>query len=165
MGRSKGRERAGRYFGVPHDLMRTVAWGQLSSNSRAAWLEFCLLHNGFNNGRIAVSARFLAARLRVAPDTSARAIRELLTLGFIEITRGASFSGKRRAAEYRLTHLKDDRDDSPPNRTYQNIAKLVQDSQKLSGTVNGEAKAKTVSDPSDNIDLNFRTRLVRPIGL
>jgi hypothetical protein len=29
---------------------------------------------------------------------------------------------------------------------------------------NGHALAKTVSDPSDNIDLNSRTSLVRPIG-
>jgi hypothetical protein len=152
-GRSKSRER---YSIVPHSLLESFAWSCLSANGKVAWLEFCRTHNGTNNGRIAVSVRVLGARLGVVPDTAARAIRELVTYGFLEITRGASFSGKRRATEYRLTHLKDDVTGEPPSRAFQNIGKA--------SDYNGHALAKTVSDPSDNIDLNSRTSLVRPIG-
>jgi hypothetical protein len=154
-GRSKSRER---YSIVPHSLLESFAWSCLSANGKVAWLEFCRTHNGTNNGRIALSVRVLGARLSVVPDTAARAIRELVTYGFLEITRGASFSGKRRATEYRLTHLKDDATGEPPSRAFQNIGKALANGTGQAPHLNSNALAKTVSDPSDNIDLNFRTR-------
>jgi Bacterial regulatory proteins, gntR family len=42
--------------------------------------------------------RNLADRLGISRNTANRAIKELLTFGFIEVTRGASFAGKRIAA-------------------------------------------------------------------
>ena len=89
--------------------MDTVAWGRLSVTARAAWLEYMRRHNGSNNGRIAMPERNLADRLGISRNTANRAIKELLTFGFIEVTRGASFAGKRIAVEYLLTHLPDDR--------------------------------------------------------
>jgi hypothetical protein len=53
--------------------MDTFAWRRLSVTERAAWLEFARLHNGANNGRIAMSSRTLGERLGVSRDTAARA--------------------------------------------------------------------------------------------
>jgi hypothetical protein len=121
-GRSKGN---GRYVLLPHSIMETFAWSRLSSNAKVAWLEFGRIHNGANNGRLAMSARVLGKRLAASQDTAARAIRELIKYGFLEITKSASFSGKRRAAEYRMTHLSDDHSGKPPSRTFQSIGKAV----------------------------------------
>jgi hypothetical protein len=38
---------------------------------------------GLNNGRIAMSARFLGDRLGLSHDSAAKAIRELVTFGFL----------------------------------------------------------------------------------
>jgi DNA-binding FadR family transcriptional regulator len=104
-GRSNKKDR---YVALPHYIMNTFAWQRLSVTARAAWLEFVRVHNSFNNGKIAMSERTLAKRLGVVRNTASRAIKELLTFGFIEITKASTFNIKRRAAEYRLTHIKDD---------------------------------------------------------
>jgi hypothetical protein len=115
----------GRFFSVPHYIMDAAAWRFLSPTARAAWLEFCRLYNGSNNGRIGMPARGLAKKLNVSRATAARAIVDPMTYGFLEIANGASYSGKRRAAEYLLTHLKDDRTGDLPTRTFQNIGKTA----------------------------------------
>jgi hypothetical protein len=122
--RKNGRsERRDRFVAVPHYMMDTAAWRQLSVTARAAWLEFGRVHNGSNNGRLAMSSRLLGKRLGVCKTVAAIATKELVTLGFLDIARASSFSGKRRATEYRLTHLKDDITEAPPSRTFQNIGK------------------------------------------
>jgi hypothetical protein len=100
-----------RYVALPHYVMDTFAWRRLSVTARAAWLEFVRVHNGCNNGKIAMSERVLGERLRVSHDTARRAINELLTFGFIVMTKASTFVSKRRAAEYLLTHVPDDRTD------------------------------------------------------
>ena len=135
-GRTKGKER---FICLPHYLMDTVAWGRLSVTARAAWLEYMRRHNGSNNGRIAMPERNLADRLGISRNTANRAIKELLTFGFIEVTRGASFAGKRIAVEYLLTHLPDDRTTpkGAPSRAFQNVGKprlrTLHQAQNLSG--------------------------------
>jgi hypothetical protein len=116
-----------RYIALPHYIIDTFAWHRLSVTARAAWLEFVRVHNGANNGRIAMSERRLGERLGVSHDTARRAINELLTFGFIVMTKTSSFISKRCAAEYLLTHIPDDRTDpkGPPSRTFQNIGKDV----------------------------------------
>jgi hypothetical protein len=113
-----------RYVALPHYIMDTAAWRRLSVTARAAWLEFVRIHNSFNNGKIPMSIRMLGKRLGVSKDTADRAIKELLTFGFLEKIKAASFIGKRRAAEYRLTHLKDDITGELPSRAFQNIGKV-----------------------------------------
>jgi hypothetical protein len=85
----------------------------------------CKSRVGSNNGRIAMSARVLAKRLGVGPTTAARATRDLITYGFLEIAKSSSFSGKRRATEYLLTHFKDDITGDLPTRAFQNIGKVA----------------------------------------
>jgi hypothetical protein len=92
-----------RYVMLPHYIMDTFAWQRLSVTARAAWLEFTRVHNSFNNGKIAMSERKLAERLGCSKNTANRAIKELLTFGFMEITKASTFTMKRHAAEYRLT--------------------------------------------------------------
>lgn len=121
-GRSNKRDR---FVALPHYIMDTFAWHRLSVTARAAWLEFVRVHNGCNNGKIAMPEITLGERLGASHDTAARAIRELLTFGFIEKIKAASFIGKRRAAEYRLTHIKDDITGELPSRAFQNIGKVV----------------------------------------
>ncbi len=113
-----------RFVALPHYIMDTFAWRRLSVTARAAWLEFVRVHNRNNNGKIAMSSRTLGERLRVSKTTAERAIKELLTFGFIEITKASTFTTKRRAAEYRLTHIKDDITGELPSRTFQNIGKV-----------------------------------------
>jgi Helix-turn-helix domain len=123
-GRSNKKDR---YVALPHYMMDTFAWQRLSVTARAAWLEFVRLHNGANNGKLALSSRTLGKRLGVSKDTAVRAIKELLTFGFLQMTKAASFIIKRRAAEYLLTHIPDDRTEPkcPPSRAFQNIGKAV----------------------------------------
>ncbi len=101
-GRSKGDAKHVRL----HEYMaRTPAWRELSGNAVKAWLEINLVFNGANNGMLAVSARLLGERIGLSHTAAARAIRELENVGFLRCVKASSFSQKRLAAEYRLTHL------------------------------------------------------------
>jgi hypothetical protein len=100
-GRSKGNWR---FAAVPHYVMDHQSRLHLSLAARCIWLEFVRLHNGSNNGMIAMPARTLANRLGICKTTAAKYITELVTFGFLKRTKASSFSGKRRAAEYLLTH-------------------------------------------------------------
>ena len=44
-GRSNNRDR---FFAVPHYILNTPAWKQLSVSARATWLEFGRVHDGLN---------------------------------------------------------------------------------------------------------------------
>jgi hypothetical protein len=50
-----------------------------------------------------------------------RAVGELVTFGFLERTQATSFSQKRLAAEYRLTHLRCDRTGALASRAYESL--------------------------------------------
>jgi len=100
-GRSKN---YGRYVALPEYIARSEAWCRLSPTAKVAWLEIGFIFYGANNGCIAVSSRLLAERMDVGPSTAARSIRELMKWGFLDLMKRSSFSQKKRAAEYRLTH-------------------------------------------------------------
>jgi len=112
---------------VPHYILQTAAWRRLSANAKASWLQIGVRFNGSNNGRIAVSCRDLAEKLNISKDSAAKAIAELVTCGFLEIAQASSFSQKRRAAEYRLTHLPCDRTGELATRAFQNIKEQEND--------------------------------------
>jgi hypothetical protein len=82
------------------------SWRALSSNARSAWLEIGLICDGTNNGRLAVSTRALGARMGFSKNVAGLAIRELENAGFLKCVKASSFSQKKLAAEYRLTHLR-----------------------------------------------------------
>jgi hypothetical protein len=60
-------------------------------------------------------------RLNCSPATASRAIRELITYGFVEVGKASSFSKKRLAAEYRMTHITCDVTGKPPSKTFMRI--------------------------------------------
>lgn len=105
-GRSNGSER---FLKIPHYLIYSVAWRELSPVARAAFVEILALYDGQNNGRLVVSARALAERLGRTKSTAAAALVELEDAGFISTKKHGSFESRnRRAAEYALAHLDDD---------------------------------------------------------
>ena len=102
-------------------IARSEAWRGLSGNARSAWLEIGLIHNGANNGKLAVSCRVLAERMGVGKSAAARAILELENAGFLKCAKASSFSQKKHAAEYRLTHLRCDVTGQPPTHDYRRL--------------------------------------------
>jgi hypothetical protein len=121
--RTRGSKGADRFFKAERYVSETMAWKRLSPAARAAWLEFGWAYNGSNNGRLAMSCRRLAGKLNISRMSAARAIQELVTFGFLEITQSGTFSGIRRTAEYRLTQFNCDKTGELPSRAFQNIGK------------------------------------------
>ena len=103
--RRKTTNPAERFVRYPIYIKNTFAWRQLTANAKLAWLEIGFFYNGYNNGRLCISSRRLGEAMGVSKSTAARAINELLTWGFLEITKASSFSLKKLSAEYRLTHV------------------------------------------------------------
>jgi len=100
-GRAKNDARHVRLY---HFLLNGEAWLSLSPAARAVYIEIHQIYDGSNNGRLGLSVRRAAERCHIAKDTAARAFRELLDRGFIEVVTKSAFSLKlRRATEWRLT--------------------------------------------------------------
>jgi hypothetical protein len=92
-----------RFVGLPHYLLRSVAWLALSPNGKAVLLHIWVRHNGANNGQIVYAVRE-AAEIGLSRTVAARALDELVELGFLRITRQSAFSLKtKEAREWRLT--------------------------------------------------------------
>lgn len=103
-GRSKKEHR--KFVMLEHYIMRSEAWLSLSPGARCAYVELRYIYDGSNNGRLAMSARDLAQRLRMSHVRCASYLRELVKAKFIEVAQAGGFSqklGTRRATEYRLT--------------------------------------------------------------
>jgi Fe2+ or Zn2+ uptake regulation protein len=90
---------------LPHWIIESPAWARLTPVQRCVWLEAVRVYDGKNNGFLALPSRSIGDRLGVKHTTIVRALHKLVTLGFIEVTHRSEFSKKRKAAEYRLTHL------------------------------------------------------------
>lgn len=119
-GRSKG---DGRYINIYHALLNTPAWEQMTPLGKAAFIECMRFFNGSNNGRIAISSRSLADKLGVGKSTAARAIEELLSRGFLRLSKASDFSKKRLASEYRFTHLVCNKTGSLPSKEFMTYGK------------------------------------------
>jgi len=115
-GRSR---RSGRFVMLPHSVIETRAWLALTCVARSAFIELLKLYNGINNGRLAMSSRTLAQRLRTSKDTAARALNELEEKRFIDVMTVGSFATKqRRASEYRVTFRRCDKTYELPSHAY-----------------------------------------------
>ena len=104
--RKKPRRKLPPFVAVPKYMARSIAWRSLSGEAIAAYIELACRYDGMNNGKLHLSARELAVFRSTSHTTTARAIRELIDKGFIEIVRASGFNVKnrqRQAAEYRLT--------------------------------------------------------------
>jgi DNA-binding transcriptional regulator YhcF (GntR family) len=116
-GRSK-RESNERFVRLPYSVLDSPGYLAASPIARAVHIEVLRLYNGLNNGFIAVSCRVIAERLHVSHTTVSRALKELSNCGLIRMTKASSFSQKRMAAEYRLTHRPCDKTRTHPSKEY-----------------------------------------------
>lgn len=94
------------FIALERYVKASPAWQSLSIPARCAYLEFLDIYDGANNGRLAMSANSLAARLPIGRATANRVILDLEAKGFIEAVRRGGFKvkhGHRRATEWRLT--------------------------------------------------------------
>jgi hypothetical protein len=113
--RGRSKRTLGPFIALERYLLNSPAWISLSPNARCALIELLARYNGVNNGRIAMSANVLAMLLPISRATAARALRELIERGFVEIVRPGGFSCKLKiATEYRLTFHRCDVTDAPP---------------------------------------------------
>jgi DNA-binding MurR/RpiR family transcriptional regulator len=113
-----------RFVGLPHYLVMGKdgagqAFRALSSNARSALIQIAARYNGVNNGLINASSRALALEMNVSRATAARAVRELIGTGFVEVTEWGRFALKdRHANAYRLTWRVCDRTNQPASKAF-----------------------------------------------
>lgn len=133
----RGKEPLDRYFQVHFYMMETAAWKALSAAGRAVYLQVGRRYNGSNNGRIAFSIRDAAAECNLAKNTGAKALKELIELGFIEKTRHGGLSRKTRmASEWRLTAFRCDLTNTPKTCAFMQRTAIARD-HRLSQTRSG----------------------------
>jgi hypothetical protein len=116
--RRRGKSRA-RFLSLHHRILRSHAWHMLTPLQRAGYIEIAQLYDGSNNGRLATSARRLAAVLPCAKNSDV--LRALEDAGFIETVKVGKYTKKeeeRLAAEYRLTDHRCDVTGELPSRRY-----------------------------------------------
>ena len=104
-GRAKRRHHSGpNFIQLYRYALDCPAYVSLSDAAARALIEVIRGYNGSNNGKIALSVRSVAKRMNGCHrDTAARALRELVDKGFIEMrVRGAFHVKFRRATEWRL---------------------------------------------------------------
>lgn len=98
-----GGERA--YLLLPHVLLKSEAYRTASFRARAALLAIAQRFNGYNNGRICISAKEMAEALNCWNYASnSVAIGELVARGIVVIERVPP-RGSRLSTEYRLTFV------------------------------------------------------------
>ena len=111
MGRDKRNEMRPEHFTkLMRHTMETEAWGALSSHAQALYPWIKLEWRGpkaNNNGKIALSVRQAADRMKVAVNTAAKAFHELQAKGFIVMRQHAHLGteGAARTAEFEITEL------------------------------------------------------------
>lgn len=86
-------------------MLRTDAWRSLSGTAVRVFLELHTRFYGGNNGKLSLSLDEASRLLDLGKATVARALRELVEKGFLELKRRGQWYG-RKASEYALT-LKD----------------------------------------------------------
>ncbi len=107
---TKRRTKSPPFIMLPKWVTLTAAWRHLDPPAVALYLVLRSRFNGHNNGTIGLGCREAASLTNVGPDTANRAFRKLTEMGFIEAaTKGGFSQNGRRATEWLLTELPDDR--------------------------------------------------------
>jgi hypothetical protein len=88
---------AERFVALHHWMLKSPAWRALSPNGKAVLLHVWERHNGSNNGQIVYGVRE-AKVIGLTPHPAARALAELVELGFLRVTRSSSFDLKTKEA-------------------------------------------------------------------
>jgi hypothetical protein len=96
----------GKHVRLHEWLLRSRAWHELGPHARLAYVEFCRLYNGQNNGELFLSEREAAARLGCNPKTAAKALKQLVEWGFIRpVVKGSFHWKERHATDWLLTEF------------------------------------------------------------
>lgn len=85
------------------EMLDCEAFQHLSDKAARALMVLMRQHNGRNNGEIVAATRWMAERMGCCQRKAANAIRELVALGFVRVTREGSFDAKNLPAVYALT--------------------------------------------------------------
>jgi predicted transcriptional regulator len=102
-GRSKGAIR-GRFVAMTHDMIDSAAWRSLSGAAAKVYLDLARLYDGKNNGDLAYGLGTAAERLALGKATVQRALKELMTKGFIRQESRGGWRG-RQSSTWALTSL------------------------------------------------------------
>jgi len=94
-----------RFVGLYHFELECPAYRHLSVYGRALLIEFRLLYNAHNNGKIIMSVRQAAKALNCCKDTASKALQELQDKGWIrEQVKGFFSPTVKKATEWRITN-------------------------------------------------------------
>ena len=119
----------------------------LSMRARAALLIFQMRHNGFNNGKIGLSAKALSKALGDQNHkATGRAIAELIEHGFLECTSNASRS-LARVREYRISFIPtgDGKGSNRATHDYTEWRPGPETKRKFGGAINAPREGATVT--------------------
>lgn len=98
-------DHGGNFYMVPRRVIESVAWRCASLRARAILQVFQFCHNGHNNGEITLSIKQIGKALGdQCHGPNAKAVAELIELGFLECTSDA-MHGQSKARSYRVTFI------------------------------------------------------------
>lgn len=98
-----GRSNGKRFVMVEHWVLNTPAWQVISSHAKVVLIHLLKRFNGVNNGEIAFAVR-QGEEAGLSRSVTARAINELIDVGFVIVRRDSAFTVKTRdAREFELT--------------------------------------------------------------
>jgi hypothetical protein len=97
MGKRHDKGGGERFIRLHHWMLKSPAWLALSPNAKAVLLHVWERHNGSNNGQIVYGVRE-AEKVGLSIPAAARALAELVELGFMRVTRSSSFDLKTKEA-------------------------------------------------------------------
>ena len=86
MGKKKFKKNVGRFAGIPHSILLTEAYTQLSALSKALLLELAAQYDGNNNGYLSLTRNDLKARGFNSPSSNQKAIECLVRVDLITKT-------------------------------------------------------------------------------
>jgi hypothetical protein len=99
--------------------MELAAWREASLAARVLLIEMLARYRPGDNGRLEWSIRRVAEVLGASKATASTALKELETVGWIEVTRVGSFSRKGRPSHYALAMFANDVTGEPATRTFE----------------------------------------------
>lgn len=89
---------------LPYGMLRHPNFLALSGSALKVLLFMVTKHNGFNNGKIALSYDDMAEALHIGKATALRACEDLEYYGFIRLKKAGHFYG-RKASEWEITFV------------------------------------------------------------
>jgi len=99
------RNKSGKHVRIQQWEQNSPAYRALSGNAVKVYINLKSRYNGSNNGRISYSSREAASVLNKKNSSGARALNELILLGFLRVTQDSTFAQKKLAREFEITAI------------------------------------------------------------